>query len=149
MSARSTAAVDSRSSHSAIGSAVSCARLRAKARVDWARGAFRAVHIDRQTEHDSGGAALGGEVEDAAGVEAETLARHGFDRSSHAAVRIARGNADRLGAEIEADQRATIRQQCGGVDESENRHGVRLACGIGEGDFSAPVHAIIMRLCKR
>src|SRR3984957_17919367 len=38
ISARSTAAVDSRSSHSAIGSSVSFARLRAKARVAWARG---------------------------------------------------------------------------------------------------------------
>src|SRR6516164_1506357 len=38
MRARSTAAVDSRSSHNAIGSSVNRARLRAKARVDWARG---------------------------------------------------------------------------------------------------------------
>ena len=36
--ARSTAAVDSRSSHSAIGSSVKPAKLRAKARVDCARG---------------------------------------------------------------------------------------------------------------
>src|SRR5439155_1099956 len=38
ISSRSTAAVDSRSSHSAIGSSVRRARLRAKARVDCARG---------------------------------------------------------------------------------------------------------------
>ena len=38
ISSRSTAAVDSRSSHSAIGNSVSLAKLRAKARVDCARG---------------------------------------------------------------------------------------------------------------
>ena len=38
ISARSTAAVESRSSQSAMGRAVNCARFRAKARVDCARG---------------------------------------------------------------------------------------------------------------
>ena len=33
---------------------------------------FRAVHVDRQPEHDAGGAPLGGKIEDAPGIEVET-----------------------------------------------------------------------------
>src|SRR5664280_808812 len=46
---RSTAAVDSRSSHSAIGNSVSLAKLRAKARVDCARGSLIGLDLGTKT----------------------------------------------------------------------------------------------------
>src|SRR5579862_7786677 len=120
MSARSTAAVDSRSSHSAIGNSVSRARFLAKARVDWARGPSEpSMLIGRPSTMP---AALGGKREDALGVEAEALARNRFDRRRHAPIRIARGDPDGLAAEIEADERAAFRQQRFGVVEHDNRH---------------------------
>jgi hypothetical protein len=112
ISARSTAAVDSRSSHSAIGSSVRRARLRAKARVDCARGPS-------------------GQFEDAPRIDRETLARDGFDRRCDPPIGIAGGDANGLAAEIKADQRATLRQQHGGISKCENRHGMPLARTAG------------------
>ena len=136
MSARSTAAVDSRSSHSAIGSSVRVARLRAKARVDCARAPSDAVHVDRQSEHEADGASFGRQFEDALGVGAEPLAGDGFDRRRHAPVRIAGGDADGLGTEIEPDQRAALRHQRSGFDQREDGHADRLARVGGKRDLS-------------
>ncbi len=96
---------------------MSLAKLRAKARVDCARGPSRAIHVDRQAEHEAGRAALGGERQDALGVGGEIAARHGFDAGRQSAIGIADGDADGLGAEIEPDQAAAGGEMNGRVDQ--------------------------------
>src|SRR5262249_35458971 len=67
---------------------------------------FAAVHIDGKSEHEGGGLPFGGKCEQARGIGGERLARDGLDRGREPPVGIARRDADRLGAEVEADQRA-------------------------------------------
>jgi len=43
-----------------MGSRVSLPRLRANARVAWARGSLRAVEIEGQADHETANAMLGG-----------------------------------------------------------------------------------------
>jgi hypothetical protein len=105
INSRSTAAVDSRSSHSPIGSSVSLAKLRAKARV----------------EHEADGVAFGGERQHAGGVLGEVGPRDGLDAGGELAVGIANGDADRLGAEVEANERPARRQQVGDVDQRQDQ----------------------------
>ena len=106
INSRSTAAVESRSSHSAIGklgqprqiAGEGARRLRART--------FGAVHVDGKAEHEGGGLAFGREHEKPRGISGEILARDGLDAGGEPPVGIARGDADGLGAEVEADQRA-------------------------------------------
>ena len=61
ISSRSTAAVESRSSHSAIGSSVSLREI-AREGADRLRArAFAAVHVERQAQHEAGAFAFAGE----------------------------------------------------------------------------------------
>src|SRR5947209_4475431 len=100
ISSRSTAAVESLSSHSPIGSVVRAARLRAKARVD---------------------------CEQAGGVLLERLAMDGLDAGGKPAVRIGHGNADGLGAEIEPDQPAAFGPVGCSIDQGQDESGHGLA----------------------
>ena len=122
MRSRSTAAVESRSSHRPIGSAVSFARLRAKARVDCARGPSDSIHVDRQAKYETRRAPLRGKCEQCLGVGLEGLACDGGDAGGEPPVGIARRDADGLGAEVEADQRAARGQQWGNLGKRQNRH---------------------------
>ena len=53
----------------------------------------------------------------------ERLALDGLDAGRQPAVRIGHGDADGLGAEIEADQRAALGPVRGGFDQGENGGG--------------------------
>ena len=108
MNARSTAAVDSRSSQSAMGSSVNCAKLRAKARVDWARGPSDPSMLIGSPSTKPTAAPFGRELKDARDVAVEALASNGLDRRSDAPIRIARGDPDGLAAEIKTEQRTTL-----------------------------------------
>ena len=108
ISSRSTAAVESRSSHSAMARSVRLARLRAKARVDCARGPFAAVHVDRQSQHEADRVALRGDREQPRRIGLEGLALDGLDAGREPPVGIGHRDADGLGAEIETDQRAAL-----------------------------------------
>src|SRR5260370_8267586 len=57
------------------------------------------------------------------GVVAKALACNGLDGCSKTPVRIAGGDADGFGAEIETDQRAARRKERRRLGESENGHG--------------------------
>src|SRR5256884_4607063 len=87
-----------------------------------------AVHIDGKAEHEGGGLPLGGKGEEARGIGGERLAGDGFDRGRESPVGIARRDADRLGAEVEADQRAAggqMRRRLGqGEDQCRHRRWV-------------------------
>ncbi len=83
---------------------------------------FTAVHIDRQAEQESRGFTLTGKLQNACGVQLKPRPRDGLDRSGDAAIRIAGRDADGLGAEIQAEQRAALRQQRCGFHERRNRH---------------------------
>ena len=74
MSARSTAAVDSRSSQSAIGSSVSLREIAGEGAGRLRARTFGAVHVDGQSEHETDGAPLGGERQQPLGIGIETLA---------------------------------------------------------------------------
>ena len=144
INSRSTAAVERRSSHRAIGNSVILAKLRAKALAKKAAKSkgevaresagrlrprtFRAVHVDRQTQNEADHAALGGERKHALSVGRESLARHGLDRSGNPAIRVAHRHADGLGAEIEPDQRASRGQVSGSFGErQDDGHGRAVA----------------------
>jgi hypothetical protein len=86
---------------------------------------FGPVHIDRQSEHETGGVPLGGERQQLLGVGAEALAKDGRDWCGQAAIRVAHCDADGLGTEVEADERSACRQMRGGLLEWENRHRAR------------------------
>ena len=126
INSRSTAAVESRSSHKRdrkIGQLGEIAgegagRLRARS--------FAGVHVDGQAEHEAGGVALGGDGEQARRVGLERLALDGPDAGREPAVGIGHRDADGLGAQIEADQRAALRPVRGGFDQGqdESGHGV-------------------------
>ena len=125
INSRSTAAVESRSSHSAIGSSVSLAKLRAKARVDCARGpSLPSMLMGRPSTKPTAlrSAAM---REQPRRIGLERLALDGLDAGREPAVGIGHRDADGLGAEIEADQRAALGPVRGGFDQRKNegRHG--------------------------
>ena len=130
ISSRSTAAVESRSSHRPIGKSGRGARLRAKARADCARGPSRPIHVERQPKHEARRPALPGEGEQARRIGRKTLRRDRLHPGREAPLGIARGDADRLGAEIEPDQRAALRQEHGYPGERNDRERAcpRLPC---------------------
>ena len=68
--------------------------------------AFAAVHVDGQPEHEARGLALRGQRQQPGGVGGKTAARDGLDARCDPSVRVARGDADGLGAEVEPDQGA-------------------------------------------
>ena len=69
ISSRSTAAVDSRSSQSAIGSSVSFGEIAGEGARRLRARAFAAVHVDRQAEHEADAAPLRGQRQQTLGVE--------------------------------------------------------------------------------
>ena len=121
ISTRFTAAVESRSSQKAMGRSRRRSRLRAKARLDWQRGPFGAVHVQRQADDDPGRAALVHQLEQRARVLGELLladqARGGW-RSHARGVRDR--HADGLLAEVQA-RPGRVRRQGGGVQQVERR----------------------------
>ena len=89
-----------------------------------------AVHVDGQAEHEAHRIAFGRERQQPRRVGLERLALDCLDAGREPAVGIGNGNADGLGAEIEADQRAALRPVRGGFDQRENEggHGMRITC---------------------
>ena len=122
---RSTATVESRSSHRAIGKSVRLARLRAKERVDCARGPSDPSMLSGRPSTKPTARRSAASSEDAVGVGGEGLARDGFDAGRELAVRIGGRDSDCLGAKIEADQGAARRQMRSGFFERQDqcRHG--------------------------
>ena len=131
ISSRSTAAVESRSSHSPMAKRGQLREIAGERPGRLRARAFAAVHVDGQPEHEADDVALSGEREQPRRIGLERLARDGLDAGREPAIGIGDGDADGLGAEIEADQRATFRPERGGVDERENGggHGVRITRG--------------------
>src|SRR5262249_42379831 len=124
MSSRSTAAVESRSSHSAIGKSVNRARLRAKARVDWARGpSLPSMLIGRPGTEPVALRSAGSADAGAGRVGREGLARDCLDAGGKPPIGIAGRNADGLGAEIETDQRAARTKQRRDVSKRQDGRG--------------------------
>ena len=121
INSRSTAAVESRSSHSAIGSCGQARKIAGEGARRLRARTFGAIHVDGKAEHEGGGLAFGGEHEKPRGVGGEILARNGLDAGGEPPVGIARGDADGLGAEIEADQRATDRQVGHHLDQRKDQ----------------------------
>ena len=117
INSRSTAAVESRSSHSAMGSSVSLEKLRAKARVDCARGPSLASMLMGRPSTKPDRVALGGNREQPRGVGLEGLALDGLDAGREPAIGIGYRDADGLGAQIEPDQRAAFGPVRDGVDQ--------------------------------
>ena len=76
-------------------------RLRARA--------LAAVHVDRQAEHEADGVAFGRDIARSRAASAlKALRWMRFDAGREPAVGVGHGDADGLGAEIEADQGATL-----------------------------------------
>ena len=117
INSRSTAAVESRSSHSAMASSVSSGKIARKGAGRLRARSLAAVHVDGQAEHEPDGGALAGDGEQARGVGLERLALDGLDPGRKPAVGIGYRNPDGLGAEIEADQRAAFGPVRGGIDQ--------------------------------
>ena len=119
ISSRSTAAVDSRSSQSAIGKIGELGEIAGEGAGRLRARALAAVHVDGQAEHEADGVALGGDREQARGVGLEGLALDGLDAGREPAVGIGHRDPDGLGAEIEPDQRAAL-----GPVREQHRSGV-------------------------
>ena len=86
---------------------------------------FRAVHIDRQAEHEADRAALGRQRQQPFRVSREIFARHGLDAGRQPPVRIADRDADGFGTEIEPDQAAAGGQMFGGFHQWHDKSHVR------------------------
>jgi len=71
---------------------------------------FGPIHVDGEAEHKSCGLAFGGEHQKPRRIGGKILARNGLDAGGQSPVGIARGDADGLGAEVKAYQRAPGRQ---------------------------------------
>ena len=78
--------------------------------------------FDGQAEHEAGGRALGGECQHALRVGGEALARDGLDTGGELAVGVADRDANRLGAEVEADQTTARAKLRGDLDKRADRH---------------------------
>ena len=68
------------------------------------------IHVDGEPEDKRCGLAFGGEHQKPRRVGGKILARNGLDAGGQSPVGIAGGDADGLGAEVKAYQRATDRQ---------------------------------------
>jgi hypothetical protein len=86
---------------------------------------FAAVHVDRKAQDESHRLALGRECQQALCVGGEGLACDGLDAGRKPAVGIAGSHSDRLGTEVEPDQRAARRQQRGDIHQGQDRCGRR------------------------
>ena len=117
INSRSTATVESRSSHSAMARSVSLREIAGKRPGRLRARPFAGVHVDRQAEHEADGVALGGDREQPRRVGLEGLALDGLDAGGEPAVGIGHRDADGLGAEIEPDQRAAFGPVRDGVDQ--------------------------------
>ena len=98
-----------------------CARLRAKARVDCARGPSLPSMLMGRPSTKPTALRSRGERDEARGIGGESRARDRLDPGGEPPVGIAGGDPDGLGAEIEPDERAARRQQRGDLDERQNR----------------------------
>ena len=127
ISSRSTAAVDSRSSQNAIGSSVSLTRLRAKARVDCARGPSLPSMLSGSPSTRPTACRSAASAQEARGIGLEGLARDGLDTGREPAVGIGGRDPDGLGSEIKPDQRAPRRQEGSGFGEGADDRGHRLS----------------------
>ena len=117
ISSRSTAAVESRSSQRPIGEFGQTGEIAGKGAGRLRAGAFAAVHVDGQAQHEADGVAFGRERQQPRRIRLECLALDGFDAGRQPPVRIGDGDADGLGAEIEADQRAALGPAAGSFDQ--------------------------------
>ena len=108
ISSRSTAAVESRSSHSAMARPVRLEKLRAKARVDCARGpSLPSMLMGRPSTKPT--ALRSPDIASSRAASALNALRWmRFDAGRQPAVGIGDRDADGLGAEVEADQGAAL-----------------------------------------
>ena len=127
ISSRSTAAVESRSSHSPIGSVGEPGKVAREGAGRLRARAFAAVHVDGQAKHEADRLAFARDGQQAGGVLLESLALDGLDPGGKPAVRIGDGNADGLGAEIKADQPAAFGPVGCGIDQGQDESGHGLA----------------------
>src|SRR6266545_3074978 len=92
-----------------------------------------AVHVDGKPEHEGDRLPFRGKRKQPCRIGGERLARDGFDAGREPPVGIAGSNPDRLGAEIEPDQRAAggqMRRRLGqGKDQCGHRRCVARAGG--------------------
>jgi hypothetical protein len=92
---------------------------------------LRSIHVDRQAEHETDRATLGGKPQKPRRVGGKTRALDGLDAGRKPPVRIADRNANGLGAEIEADQRAARAKMARRFDKRENESDHRRPLGNG------------------
>ena len=85
--------------------------------------ALAAVHVDGQAEHEADRVAFARYRQQPRRIGLECLALNGFDTGRQAAVGIGRGNADGLGAEIEADQGTALGPVRDGFDQGKDGGG--------------------------
>ena len=123
ISSRSTAAVDSRSSHSAMASPGEVGEIAGKGAGRLRARTLAAVHVDRQAEHEADGITFARDRQQPRRIGLEGLAMERFDAGREPAIGIGHGNANGLGAEIEADEGATLGPVRHGFDQGENGGG--------------------------
>ena len=149
ISSRSTAAVESRSSHSAMASSVRLEKLRAKARVDCARGpSLPSMLMGRpSTKPTTLRSPAIASSRAASGLE--RLALDGLDAGRKPAVGIGHGNADGLGAEIEADQRAAFGPVRGGFDQQDKTACAHITRALRvDPDMNTAIRRAVVCGCK-
>ena len=131
ISSRSTAAVESRSSHSAMAKIGELGEIAGEGAGGLRARSLAGVHVDGQAEHEADGVALRGDGDQARGIGLEGLALDGLDAGREPAIGIGDRDPDGLGAEIEPDQRAAFRPVRGSFDqrEDEGRHRARIPRG--------------------
>ena len=117
ISSRSTATVESRSSHSAMAQVGEFGKIAGESAGGLRARAFAAVHVDGQAEHEAGGIALTRDDQQPRGVCGKVLARNGLHAGRQPAIGIGHRDADGLGAEIEPDQRAAFGPMRGRFDQ--------------------------------
>ena len=82
-----------------------------------------AVHVDGQAEHEADRVALGRYRQQPRRVGLERLALDGLDAGREPAVGIGHRDADGLGAEVEADQRAALGPVRDSFDQGQDGSG--------------------------
>ncbi len=105
---------------------------------------FFAPHVKRQSDDESHDAVFAGHVLQVDGIHLRTRPRIDFQRRRDPLLVIGDGNSDPLRAEIEPQQAAAHRDDCGDATRCARRSGVEVRL---RGTAHAPAPAGVARAC--
>ena len=91
---------------------------------------FAAIHVQRQSKHETDNTPLLGELKKAPRIAGKTRPRKRDDRRGQPAAGVANRDSDGFGAKIESDQCTTLGHERGGFDKRNDWHGAQYHAAL-------------------